>query len=65
MCVKNWKYAEIDRNYVCEKLEDNIIHIPYVKTTKELADILTKAVSSQAFHDSLVKLGIGDVYAPP
>ncbi|KAI5316464.1 hypothetical protein L3X38_036171 [Prunus dulcis] len=59
------KYVKIDRNFVYEKLENNIMQIPHMKTTNQLADILTNAVSSQAFHDSLVKLGIEDVYAPP
>lgn len=56
---------EIDRNFIHEKFEEKIVEVPYVKTTKQLADVLTKAVASRAFHDSLVKLGMSDIYAPP
>ncbi|KAI5324700.1 hypothetical protein L3X38_033773 [Prunus dulcis] len=58
------KHVEIDRNFIYEKLEEKIIEVPYVKTTEQLADMLTKAVSNQAFIDSLVKLGICNIYAP-
>ncbi|KAI5322458.1 hypothetical protein L3X38_031530 [Prunus dulcis] len=37
---------------------------PFVKSEDQLADILTKAISSKAFHNSLDQLGIGDIYAP-
>lgn len=59
------KHVEIDRNFIYEKLEEKIVEIQYVNTTGQLADVLTKAVSNSAFNDSLDKLGICDVYAPP
>lgn len=37
--------------------------MPFVNLKNQLADILTKAVSSKVFYDSLDKLGIGDIYA--
>ncbi|CAL2247495.1 unnamed protein product [Prunus armeniaca] len=58
------KHVEIDRNFIYEKLEGKIIEVPYVKTTEHLADMLTKAVSNHAITDSLVKLGMCDIYAP-
>ncbi|CAL9001282.1 unnamed protein product [Prunus brigantina] len=58
------KHVEIDRHFINEKLESNVISVPHVKSEEQLADILTKAVSSHAFSDSLDKLGIGDIYAP-
>ncbi|CAL8102032.1 unnamed protein product [Prunus armeniaca] len=58
------KHVEIDRNFIYEELEENIIEVPYVKTIEQLEDMLTKAVSNRAFTDSLVKLGICDIYAP-
>ncbi|KAL6276814.1 hypothetical protein ACE6H2_020415 [Prunus campanulata] len=36
----------------------------FVKSEDQLADILTKVVCGRVFHDSLTKLGIGDIYAP-
>ncbi|CAL8990567.1 unnamed protein product [Prunus brigantina] len=58
------KHVEVDRHFIKEKIEKKIIHLPFVKSEDQLADILTKAVCSRVFYDSLTKLGIGDVYAP-
>ena len=58
------KHVEVDRHFIKEKLEAKIVQFPFVKSEDQLADILTKAVSSRVFCDSLVKLGIGDIYAP-
>ena len=58
------KHVEVDRHFIKEKLEKKIIRLPFVKSEDQLADILTKAVCGRVFHDSLTKLGIGDIYAP-
>ncbi|CAO2833049.1 unnamed protein product [Amaranthus hypochondriacus] len=54
------KHVEVDRHFIKEKLEDDIIKLPHVKSEDQLADILTKAVGTQWFKDVLDKLGIGD-----
>ena len=59
------KHVEIDRNFIYEKLENKEIEVPYVSTKGQLADMLTKAQTNSAFSNSLVKLGIYDIYAPP
>ncbi|KAK3007336.1 hypothetical protein RJ639_016752 [Escallonia herrerae] len=58
------KHVEVDRHFIKEKLEAKIIRFPFVKSEEQLADILTKAVSSKVFHNSLDKLDIRDIYAP-
>ncbi|KAM5585973.1 hypothetical protein ABKV19_005070 [Rosa sericea] len=58
------KHVEVDRHFIKEKLDANLIAFPFVPTEEQLADVLTKGVSVKAFHDSLDKLGIRDVYAP-
>ena len=58
------KHIEIDRHFIKEKLEAKIVKLPFVKSEDQLADILTKAVSSQVFYNSLGKLGIKNIYAP-
>ncbi|BBH09199.1 transposable element gene [Prunus dulcis] len=58
------KHVEVDRHFIKEKLEKKIICLPFVRSEDQLADILTKAVCGRVFHDSLTKLGIGDIYAP-
>ncbi|KAM2959955.1 hypothetical protein FF1_029709 [Malus domestica] len=58
------KHVEVDRHFIKEKLERKIVSIPFVSSDKQLADVLTHAVCSREFDDSLVKLGMCDIYAP-
>ena len=58
------KHVEVDRHFIKEKLESEIINMPHVPTKDQLADILTKAVSAKVFHSSLDKLGMRDIYSP-
>uniref|UniRef100_A0A2N9GP18 Reverse transcriptase Ty1/copia-type domain-containing protein n=1 Tax=Fagus sylvatica TaxID=28930 RepID=A0A2N9GP18_FAGSY len=58
------KHVEVDRHFIKEKLTDGIISVPFVKSEDQLADILTKAISSRVLYSTLVKLGIQDIYAP-
>lgn len=58
------KHVEVDRHFIIEKLEAQIIEVPFVKSGDQLADMLTHAVSSSVFSNSLDKLGILDIYAP-
>ena len=54
------KHVEIDRHFIKEKREKKIISLPFIRLKDQLTDILTKAVSSEAFEQTLCKLGIGD-----
>jgi hypothetical protein len=58
------KHVEVDRHFIKENLEGKIVKFPFVKSESQLADMLTKAVSSKVFHSSLDKLGISDIYTP-
>ncbi|CAL2276208.1 unnamed protein product [Prunus armeniaca] len=58
------KHVEVDRHFIKQKLEAKVFQFPFVKSEDQLVDILTKAISSKAFHNSLDQLGIGDIYAP-
>ncbi|CAL2268192.1 unnamed protein product [Prunus armeniaca] len=58
------KHIEIDRHSIKEKLSQGLICTPYVKTNDQLANILTKGVSSKVLESSLAKLGIQDIYSP-
>ena len=58
------KHVEVDRHFIKEKLERKIVSIPFVSSDEQLADVLTHAVCSREFDDSLVKLGMCDIYAP-
>ncbi|CAM9001526.1 unnamed protein product [Rhodiola kirilowii] len=59
------KHVEIDRNFIHEKLDKKEIEVPYVSSKGQLADVLTKALPRPTFVESIVKLGIYDIYAPP
>jgi hypothetical protein len=58
------KHIEVSRHFIRHHLEENVISLPFVRSGDQLADILTKGVSSITFHDSLVKLGMKDIYMP-
>ena len=58
------KHVKVDRHFIKQNLEEKVIWFPFVKSEDQLADVLTKAVSSRNFYISLDKLGIRDIYAP-
>nr|KYP74866.1 Retrovirus-related Pol polyprotein from transposon TNT 1-94 [Cajanus cajan] len=58
------KHVEIDRHFIKEKIEGGIIAFPFVKSEQQLADMLTKAVTSNVPISSLDKLGMCDIHAP-
>ena len=51
---------EVDRHFIKEKLEAEVIKLRHVRSEDQLADILTKAVRAQSFEEVLCKLGVGD-----
>jgi len=58
------KHVEIDRYFIKQNLEAKIIQFPFVKSEDQLVDILTKAMCSKNFYNSLDKLNIQNLYAP-
>ncbi|XP_074370291.1 secreted RxLR effector protein 161-like [Apium graveolens] len=58
------KHVEIDRFFIKEKLDEEIVELPKIRSEDQLADILTKYVSSRVFLKFLDKLGMCDIYAP-
>nr|GEV95931.1 putative RNA-directed DNA polymerase [Tanacetum cinerariifolium] len=54
------KHVKVDRHFIKEKLEAEIIKLPFVKSEDQLADILTKAVGMVILHKCLNKLNFGD-----
>jgi len=58
------KHVEIDRHFIKEKLEAGVISFPFVRSELQLADVLTKGVTSRVFNESLFKLGMCDIHAP-
>ncbi|WKA09424.1 hypothetical protein VitviT2T_027072 [Vitis vinifera] len=58
------KHVEVDRFFIKEKLDDKIVELPKIRSEDQLADILTKVISSQVFSKFVDKLGMYDIYAP-
>ncbi|WKA07496.1 hypothetical protein VitviT2T_025316 [Vitis vinifera] len=58
------KHVDVDRFFIKEKLDDKIVELPKIRSEDQLANILTKVVSSQVFSKFLDKLGMYDIYAP-
>nr|GEU53519.1 putative ribonuclease H-like domain-containing protein [Tanacetum cinerariifolium] len=54
------KHVKVDRHFIKEKLEAGIIELPFVNSSDQLADILTKAVGTYIFHKCLSKLNFGN-----
>ena len=54
------KHVEIDRHFIKDHLDEKIITLSFVRTEDQLADILTKAVSTKAFNQVLSKLDVRD-----
>ncbi|CAL8994314.1 unnamed protein product [Prunus brigantina] len=58
------KHVKVDRHFVKEKLDAEIISFPFISSEYQLADVLTKVVSTTVFLNSLDKLGMRDIFAP-
>ena len=58
------KHIEVDRHFIKEKLLLKLVEIHFVRSSEQLANILTCAVSTEVLHKSLDKLGLEDIFAP-
>ncbi|WJZ90013.1 hypothetical protein VitviT2T_009191 [Vitis vinifera] len=58
------KHGKVDRLFINEKLDDKIVELPNIRSKNQLANILTKVVSSQVFSKFLDKLDMCDSYVP-
>lgn len=58
------KHVEIDRHFIKEKLEAGVIHLPYVPSEEQVADILTKGLPVKRFEDLVSKLEMWDIHSP-
>ncbi|XP_071728057.1 secreted RxLR effector protein 161-like [Rutidosis leptorrhynchoides] len=54
------KHVEVDRHFIRQKLDDEIISLPSIRSEDQLTDILTKSVNGRLFSEVLSKLNIGN-----
>ena len=50
------KQVEVDRFFIKEKLDEKIVELPKIRSEDQLADILTKAISSRCSQSFWVSL---------
>jgi len=58
------KHVGIDRHFIREKLEDGTLQISFVKSSDQLADVLTKGINVVVFDKLCDKMGLRDIFAP-
>lgn len=58
------KHVEIDRHFIKEKIDNNIINLEYTPSQLQRADILTKALLKPTYENLRSNLGMIDIYHP-
>ena len=58
------KHVEVYIFFIKEKLDEKIVELPKIRSKDQLANILTKVVSSRMFSNFLSKFCMCDIYAP-
>ncbi|CAN1290400.1 Copia protein [Linum perenne] len=58
------KHVEVNRHFIKEKLDNGTICIPYISTTEQAADILTKSLPKGQFDYLKSKLALKDIFEP-
>ena len=55
---------EIDRHFIKEKIEGNIVDLSHIPTGHQTTDIFTKALARKPFDHLVSKLGLFNIYNP-
>jgi hypothetical protein len=58
------KHIELDCHFIREKIQSGIIATAYIPTSRQLADIFTKALGKTQFQTILYKLGVMALHTP-
>ena len=56
------KHIEVDRHFIKEKIEEELVCLPYITSKGQLADFLTKGLPQLMFEERLSKLDMKDIY---
>ena len=58
------KHVEVDRHFIKEKIEKEVICLSYVPSCEQRVDILTKGLHKGPFLEMLSKLALEDIFKP-
>ena len=58
------KHIEVDQHFIKEKLEEGLTWMPYIKSSRLLADFLIKGLPRVNFEGLSSKLGMIEIHAP-
>ena len=58
------KHIEVDCHFIRQKVQDQTIVTPHIRSQDQLADIFTKNTPVRLMEDILIKLGSIDIYSP-
>ncbi|KAA0047348.1 reverse transcriptase [Cucumis melo var. makuwa] len=58
------KHVKIDRHFIKERLDSGSICIPYIPSSQQVTDVLTKELPRPHFDLCVTKLGLIDFYVP-
>ena len=58
------KHVEVDKHFIKEKLESGLICMPYIPTTEQVANVLTKGIPTKQFDRLIDKLAMEDIFKP-
>ena len=58
------KHIEVNRHFIKENLDSELVCTPYISTKNQLAYILTKALTTHLFSNITSKLVMKNIYSP-
>ncbi|TYJ97222.1 putative mitochondrial protein [Cucumis melo var. makuwa] len=58
------KHVEIDQHFIKERLDSGSICIPYIPSSRQVADVLVKGLLKPNFDFCVSKLDLIDIYVP-
>ena len=57
------KHVEINYHFIREKIDSGDLCLPYVKSSNQVMDVLTKGLSKFEYSQALDKLCMANIYA--
>ena len=55
---------EVNKPFINEKIEKELIYMSYIPTAEQIADVLTKGLHKRQFDHLIYKLAMEDIFKP-